>query len=478
MKNLLTLSIAVIMLSSCFTVKTPKENIIVERYFNNIKNNEHLLKDFFNKMPKGGDIHHHSSGTPYAEQYIENALRDSCYINPTTYQLYFNKKDAFLKKDSTAVLINKLLADNNNTRDAIIDNWSVRNYKEKNSNGHDLFFSTFTKFNPAFIGHEAELLSDICKKAAKDNILYIETMITAANVEDSIMVLANKNKWIAETDNLEAKFTELHTFFKKNNIKKWAKMNADSLDSFYNKTNKHGVKLKFQTYGVRVFPNKTNVFGQLLLGFETALLTNNLIGVNFVAPEDNLTALNDYNIHMKMFNFLNKKYPSVNISLHAGELAKGKGSVANKDLKFHIMEALKTGKAKRIGHGVDILFEDDFKSTLHFMRTNNIAVEINLESNNVILEIDKHTHPITKYLEHKVPVCISTDDEGVLRTNLTNQYILLTKYVPEITYKEVKEIVFNSIKYSFLDKNEKRNITKKLDSKFEIFEKNIIMLNK
>jgi adenosine deaminase len=452
--------------------KLNKENTDeIEDYFESIKDDKPELKSFFQKMPKGGDIHHHASGTPYAEDYIQNALKDSCFISTVTYQLYFDKKDAFSNNDNNAVLINTLLENNPNEKDSIINNWSVRDYKKRNKDGHDLFFSTFEKFKPAFVGHESELLSKICQKASKDNISYIETMISVPNIQDSVAKYADNEKWNFDDKEIEIKLKELYKHYKDNHIDKWAQINADSLDSYYNKTNNYGVKLKFQTYGTRVSPNQQKIFGHLLLAFETALLTDNLVGVNFVAPEDNSYALKNYELHMQMFSFLSKKYPSVNISLHAGELILGKGSVKDIDLKFHINSALKTAKATRIGHGVDLINEDDYIEILDFMKKNKCAVEINLESNEVILETTPINHPINIYLKNKIPICISTDDEGVLRTNLTNQYLLLIEYVPNITYAQIKQIVFNSIEYSFLNQQEKKEMTQILDKNFKTFQK-------
>lgn len=478
MKNILSIIILGLLIQSCSSTKRVISSNL-DTYFENIKQDKNKLKAFFKAMPKGGDIHHHASGTPYAEEYIKNALNDSCYINTTTYQLYFDKKDALYQKDSSAVLINTLLSQMPNEKDSIINNWSTRNYKERNKDGHDLFFSTFTKFKPAFVGHESELLSEICNRATSDNISYIETMIRVPNVQDSIGKLASSKKaeWNADTRPTKSKLNDLYQYFKENEISKWAKINADSLDSYYNKTNRHKVNLKFQTYGVRVSSNQPKIFGHLILAFETASLTENLVGINFVAPEDNYNALKNYKLHMQMFRFLSVKYPKTNISLHSGELVLGKGSVTEPDLKFHINDALKTANATRIGHGVDLVKEDNYKDILSFMKKNNCAVEINLESNEVILETSKNDHPIKEYLTNDIPICISTDDEGVLRTNLINQYLLLIEYVPEIKYSEIKKIVYNSIYYSFLNDTEKAKVLSELNNKFTDFEKEITTYN-
>ena len=299
-------------------------------------------------------------------------------------------------------------------------------------------------------------------------------MIRVPNIQDSVAQYADKKKWNSDDRDLQLKLEDYYDHFRKNNIDRWAKVNADSLNSYYERTNKHGVILKFQTYGVRVSSNQPKIFGHLILAFKTAQLTDKLVGVNFVAPEDNYNALKNYNTHMAMFSFLHEKFPNIGISLHAGELVLGKGSTEESDLKSHINNALITAKASRIGHGVDLTFEDNYIEILNFMKTNNCAVEINLESNEVILETNKQNHPIKDYVKHGIPICLSTDDEGVLRTNLINQYLLLVEYLPEIKYYDMKEIVFNSIKYSFLSDTEKDEMLSTLENDFNEFEKKIV----
>lgn len=466
----LVLTVLTLSVWACTSSTEEVQKKDIHSYFESIKKDPAALKKFFTQMPKGGDLHHHAAGTPYAEEFLANALADSSFLNPTTCMLYATQVDAENAEDTGAREINALLAVNPALREVIIDQWSVRNHTKRGVDGHDQFFSTFFKFFPAFIGHEAELLSAMCERAKKDHIYYLETMIDVPSVKAQVALLGDVNQWNADTLPVEQKLTNLFNEFETKGIDHLAQANADSLNAMYTNTVKHGVKLRFQTYGLRVYNNAPLTFGELVLGFKTALITDKLVAVNFVAPEDDAAALANYDLHMAMFAFLSKKYPEVNISLHAGELVSGKGSTSQEDLKFHINEALHTAKATRIGHGVDIAKEDSVAAIMAYMKANNCAVEINLESNEVILETTPATHPIQLYLKNQIPVCISTDDEGVLRTNLINQYVLLVKYVPEISYSEVKQIVANSIVYSFLSHQEKHDLKEQIAADFTAFE--------
>lgn len=172
-----------------------------------------------------------------------------------------------------------------------------------------------------------------------------------------------------------------------------------------------------------------------------------LVGVNLVQPEDGLVSLRDYRKQMQIFNYLHQLYPQVNISLHAGELTRE--IVAPEELNYHIHDALFIGHAQRIGHGVDIAQEDYAHDILNYMAKQHTPVEINLISNQRILNVSGRNHPLNYYLSHHVPVVLSTDDEGILRTNLTAQYVEAV-LGQGLDYPTLKQINRNALTYAFV----------------------------
>jgi len=166
-----------------------------------------------------------------------------------------------------------------------------------------------------------------------------------------------------------------------------------------------------------------------------------------VQAEDGPIAMRDYTLQMQMVKFLHHLYPKVAISLHAGELVPG--LVPTQDLRFHIRQAVEIAHADRIGHGVDIRYEDNAEQLLSEMAKRHILVEINLSSNAAILNIKANTHPLLLYRRYRVPLALSTDDEGILRTSLSEQYqIAVLNY--RFSYLSLKKLARNSIQYSFL----------------------------
>ena len=111
--------------------------------------------------------------------------------------------------------------------------------------------------------------------------------------------------------------------------------------------------------------------------------------------------------------------PDTNISLHAGELTMG--LVRPEELLFHIRQAVELGHAKRIGHGVDVMYEEDPFGLLKEMAAKRVAVEVNLTSNAQILGVQGPDHPFPVYRSAGVPVVLSTDDEGIERVDRTHE---------------------------------------------------------
>src|SRR2546430_17366653 len=69
-----------------------------------------------------------------------------------------------------------------------------------------------------------------------------------------------------------------------------------------------------------------------------------------------LISMSDYALHMRIIAFLHQFYPKVRLTLHAGELAPG--LVPYEGLCCHIRLAVEEAQAERIGHGVDVMYED------------------------------------------------------------------------------------------------------------------------
>jgi adenosine deaminase len=150
---------------------------------------------------------------------------------------------------------------------------------------------------------------------------------------------------------------------------------------------------------------------------------------------------------MRIVGFLHGLYPKVHITLHAGELAPG--LVTYEGLCCHIRQAVEYAHAERIGHGVDLMYEDRPYDLLKEMAVKHVMVEINLSSNDLILGITGKNHPFPIYRKFGVPVALSTDDEGVSRINITHEYVRAVETYALI-YADLKQIVRTGLEHNFL----------------------------
>jgi adenosine deaminase len=209
------------------------------------------------------------------------------------------------------------------------------------------------------------------------------------------------------------------------------------------------------------------VFAQILAGFETADADPRVVGLNLVQPEDNPVAVRDFRLQMSMLDYLHGAYPSVKITLHAGELTEG--LVAPETLRFHMRESIHTGHASRLGHGTGVMYEDDPLELLRELAAKKVLVEVALSSSDLILDVRGSRHPLQAYLKYGVPIALVTDDAGVSRSTLTLEY---RKAVDDqgLDYPTLKRIARNSIAYSFADAATRTRLMAAFDGDVAAFE--------
>jgi adenosine deaminase len=448
-------------------------------YFENIRENEVALTAFFSHMPKGGDLHHHFSGSIYAEPLLQRAIADDFYLNTETM-------DVRKEKPSTGDWQLFSTLKTNGTLDSyqqkIMRKWSIKDYNNVDYPSDKLFFESFMKFEPAIKGNFGQGLLELKNRAISENVSYIETQLstipTVLNTDDLTkfnsrlrkLALAKDEKAILTT--LDSVYSSLlkkeaESYAKDFNTNFVAKLHKDL------KIDDKQFTMRYQNFVLR-FMEPVDLFKNLVIAFISADKSPLIAGVNIVSPEDGATSMKDYWLHMLMFKYCHSRYPAVKYAMHAGELTLG--LVQPEELTWHISAAVYTAGANRIGHGVDLAYEKDSYDLLRYMAKKSIPIEINLVSNEFILKVKDSRHPLTLYKEFGVPIVISTDDAGILRTNMTEQYVLLAKRYKNVSYTDIKQYVYNSLHYSFIkDEGVKKQLLKDLDLRFKTFEANFPM---
>lgn len=434
-----------LLLSTLAAAQTAEEK--TAKYFESVRKQPPLLLAFLREMPKGGDLHNHLDGAIYAEDLIDFAASDNLCVDRTSSRLIAPPCDSCEKYRSKPAI--QCAYDDHVLYNQIIDAWSMRNWKPGDESGHDHFFATFEKFGLASHTHVAEAVATVISRAAQENLQYVEFMHTADG--GAAPQLGMKVGW-------DADFARLREKLLAGGLKDVAAATSKRLaeDDARAQTElkcgtaeeQPGCKLKVRyIYQVlRGLPHEA-VFAQILLGFELASTDPHFVGLNLVMPEDWYVPIHDFTEHMAMLDYLHGVYPKVHISLHAGEIAMG--LVPPEDLTFHIRVSVERGHAERIGHGVDIMNEKDPIGLMKEMAKRNVLVEINLTSNDQILGVSGDDHPLSVYMKYGVPVALSTDDEGVARSDMTHEYLRAVE-AQHLSYADLKRMARQSLEHSFL----------------------------
>lgn len=435
------------------------------------------LYAFLKPFPKGADLHMHLSGAVYAETFIREAAEQNMCID--TAKLGFVPNKGLTKSlppqpvcGEGAVSAASVMKDQQ-LYDRVINAFSLRSFVPISGySGHDQFFTTFDRFG-GLKGVQGEWLDEVATRASAQNEQYLEIMQTPSF--SHAIAAEMKTGWPAEFNDVNHMqvLAKLRDELLANGLRDDVDVDAkelteaeagraklercdDSVDKLlagagvkavYVYRGTCEVKIHFLYQVLRGF-SPQQVFAQTLLGFELATAhPEQVVGINFVRAEDRRDAMTEYHTEMLMLDYLHSVYPKVHISLHAGELAPG--LVPPAGLSFHIREAVELGHAERIGHGVDVLYEDRPDELLQEMAEKHVDVEINLISNLGILGVTGANHPLNTYRAAHVPFSLSTDDEGVSRTDLTHNYVQAAMD-QGLSYADLKLSARNSLEFSFL----------------------------
>ncbi|XYI03005.1 adenosine deaminase family protein [Sorangium sp. So ce1128] len=415
-------------------------------------------------MPKGGDLHSHTSGAVTPESMIAWGAADGACIDTTTFVASSGPCA------DGAVPIADALEDQA-LYDSIVQAWSMEDFMGTLLEGHQHFFDSFGKFGGVLIESRGDdMVAQVRSTAGKNNQVYIELMQgfgsgTAGSIAEAAMLeddvwdepyLLEKRAEILEDPGFETAIDAAKASIES------ALSGSDTLLDCGTPMADPGcnVDVRFLVAANRT-RTRAHVFGQWVFAFELAQVVPEIVGVNLVSPEENANSLLYYNDEMLAVNVLDRfneedaTRKPVHVGLHAGELIPEVLPMTPEgqmELDYHIRNAVEIAHAERIGHGVDALGEmagggaDDLLADMARM---GVMVEICLTSNDALLDVEGREHPLKQYMAKNVPVALSTDDQGILRIDITHEYV---RAVEEqgLTYPQIKKIARTSLEHAFL----------------------------
>lgn len=405
-------------------------------------------------MPKGGDLHIHLSGAPYAETYLAWAAEDGLCVDTVRWAL----TDP-CTPEGDLILASALTPDQ---RSLMMDSLSTRRPDFAGRNGHDQFFTAFDRFGWTRDERRGDMLADLMQVLALQNTFYVEVMwmpqsrpsrdLGAAAGDGSDLeamdaalaegLPALVRAAMAETDAIEARAREVLGC-----PQEMVPLPRDGslpevvyLDRGFVACT---VTVRYLVQANRLIP-PAQTYGQIALGEALIAADPRWVGLQLVAPEDHPNALANYDVHMAMFGRLTAR--GVPASLHAGELTLD--YVTPEEISDHVRLAVEAG-ARRIGHGVALPHETGAAELVRGMASRGIAVEVNLTSNDSILGIEGEDHPVIWLRQEGVPVIYTTDDPGISRSDLSNEYARAV-FDTGATYEDLVTSARNALAFSFL----------------------------
>ena len=396
---------------------------------------EQLYK-FLYQMPKGGDIHHHLGGGFLPSMWYRIATdskRNGGQRFFTRYRITTMKMHPLLNDPGESYLFqwqtinektyNSLGAEfktdfmqlsdlNEQQRFA----WMSSVVLDKKGEGRDEFFEyTWSRLGDLLtsIHVVTELFVENMKLFAAEGVRYME-------VQRRIRDYENERGEIIAAEQSDAYW-------------KWRLAQKDAKDT--------GVEVRWQGVALRFDSDAEQQIRDYYKHIDAN--RDEWVGINMAGREDDNRG---YPARFKnVFDEMLRKYPGIGISIHAGEAEKPDS---------YIRDTLRLG-ATRIGHGINLLSDED---TLLRMRDSRFLVEINLISNELLEYVpDLDLHPFPIYLRQGIACCLNTDDRGMWDSNFTDEVFVAVKRF-NLSWTEVQKIAFNSYEFSFTDESTKRKL--------------------
>ncbi|MCR4339594.1 MAG: hypothetical protein NUW01_06870 [Gemmatimonadaceae bacterium] len=459
-------ALALLPFAGAAAAQDSSDETVTSMYLESIRWDTPALVAFLREMPKGADLHSHLSGAVYAESFLRWAAEDGACVSRV--ELRIIPGPCASGADTVAAAV--ALADGV-LYSALVDGLSMRNWNAARVNGHDQFFATFGRMYSTR-RRTGDMLAEAARRAAAGNVSYLELMLTPDG--GAARSLGDRAGWLGDFARMRDTLLALGL----DRVVALSRARIDSVEARRDTVLACGtaaadpgcaVTVRWLYQVARATPPQ-QIFAQILTGFVLSRDDPRVVGLNLVQPEDALIAMRDYSLHMRMIGALRPLYQSVRVSLHAGELASG--LVPPEGLRFHVREAVEIAGASRIGHGVSVMHEDRPYELLAEMARRGVLVEINLTSNDVILGVKGRDHPLRAYLTAGVPVALSTDDEGVARSEMTMEYVRAAQQ-QLLRYPDLKAMARASLRHAFADEATKTRLTRELEAAFSRFESRI-----
>jgi adenosine deaminase/adenosine deaminase CECR1 len=404
-----------------------------QAFYETIRSNPLTLRGFISGMPKGADLRVRLQESIFPEDYLLLAEKENYCI---TLPSYFavpplngacppgtkSAKKFFTTEENYRKAIKELSAGPNESRKRIISATSV---------------------TPDQFGF---LLGSVLRNAAYQKLDYLELLIPW--FPENLSKAAKKVTWQGSPADMFPKLSEISGMQSVDEGKERLTGFMEGTQQFLGEDKAKSVMVRMVADVDRT-QDPSVVFAQLIYAFKTVASDPRFVGVALSGNEDHPVALRDYQLHMNMLNTLvsMERFASVKPIITAGYLKFG--MIQPTRFKDRIRMAVLKGKAARISHGSAIMYENNPFALLKLLAGRNIPIEIGITSEKNALSISKRDNPFPILTKYNVPVVLVTENSGLTRIDITNEYVRAA-YDYNLSYPELKKLVRNSLEYSLL----------------------------
>lgn len=404
------------------------------RRFEEARRDEPSLTAFLRAMPKGGDLHHHFPAGIFSEEGLRMAIERGLFFDPATGRFE-------AETGPGRVPAERLLVDDG-LRYQFLNGASMRGPFVGPTGGHDKFFQTFGVLGSALPNLDlAPRLVEILRRARLENIQYLELQ---AGPADEVLERVKAAALVTDTpEELPRRLKpqiDAYIVAATKELDRWEREAADKVGP----DRRTDVRYLITAFRTDTDPR---IMATWAAGFAQMKADRRVVGVNLAGLEDHPLSQDGFERQMRILDGLWRRFDRPNVSLHAGEL--NLWVSPPEPMASRIRRSIELGHARRIGHGVSVAWENDVAGLLRKMRTDGVAVEVCPSSNALILGVEGDRHPFRLYRRAGVPLTINTDDEGINRSTLTMEFVRAVRGF-NLSYRDVKELVRNSLEYSFL----------------------------
>ena len=400
------------------------------------------LFKILSKMPKGALLHSHSGGIANTDWLINKASEyENCYIfiNQDQQKYIYGQLMIFEKEEIPVgfIKLNNFLKSNANAKEKLRDLYTL---KRNNLSEYIDYWSEFEKrfqrigsilnYRPIFKEYYQEAFLELLK----DNVQHVEIRYIFGQLFDE----KNKNypieTAVSDLQEIEKNIQKTHPEF--------------TLKIIY-------TSLKFL--------DKTIVEQELEKAYQLKKKFPNFItGFDLVADEASGHSVAYFNPLWKNMKNLEKKYGvKLPLYLHAGESC---------SLYNHNISEIPFAYNKRIGHALNLIY---FPELMKKVKQNNNLVEVSPISNQTLGYVsDLRNHPARVLLANNVNISINSDDPAVFGYEGLSYDFWMAFMNWDLTFRDLKKLVFNSIDYSSLNSSEKQKAKIHLEKQWNVFVKN------